>query len=205
MRATAQVTQTQSTNDCAGCPTATPTWSSIYRYLQWIRVMSVTGKVPTGQRHVSQKTTECNYAQRKNIPEVIGLSKEPCFSGIFEIDGRFFVFPKCQGILRSWSNYPCLFIAKIRVANSGRQDAARADESSRSRTSAKTADWFLGWTYVPWGDEWDILPAGQSHLEGYIQVHKPKLRVISLHWSQHFPIISYGHRVIIPHFPIIIP
>lgn len=88
MRATAQVTQTQSTNDCAGCPTATPTWSSIYRYLQWIRVMSVTGKVPTGQRHVSQKTTECNYARRKNIPEMIGLSKEPCFSGIFEPDGR---------------------------------------------------------------------------------------------------------------------
>ena len=38
--ATARVTQTQSTNDCAGCPTATPTLSSIYRYLKWIRMMS---------------------------------------------------------------------------------------------------------------------------------------------------------------------
>jgi len=161
--------------------------------------MSVTGKVPTGQRHVSQKTTECNYARRKNIPEMIGLSKEPCFSGKKnEPDGRFSVFPKCQGILTILTELiklsMCLhgFFASLAAKMLQGQMRAQGAAPRRRYHGQK-------------GDEWDIFPAGQSHLEGYIQVHKAKLRVIALHLSQHFPIISYGHRVIIPHFPIIIP
>ena len=97
----------------------------------------------------------------------------------------------------SWSNYPCVFMAFSR---------RWPPRCCKGRWELKEPHLGEG-TMVRRGDEWDIFPAGQSHLEGYIQVHKAKtagdcITSIStfshnLLWSSgHNPTFSHNHPII---------